>query len=653
MKFKDLFRFPLRAGTLSLKTVLAIYFIPISVLPALFVSFYANHLFEDSMKETLERRASSERDAIVAEVDSFETELVTVARAHAAQSQLIRALFSRNIPGLDSLLQSLKSPHQIRLYSPEGAFFTGLKGEESRERISYLSKEGLRRVKAKGETVDRYFDEESGGLVTIIRILVKTQDRFVGVLEEEAHFSPKKLAELKNRRGVDVVFLNREFTSVAASFALSTELVKNFSSVAFEQTVQGKKDPLYVNLGDDARFAAFLYDFPAGMGKQKKWGYLALFISMTSVDVTLGKLKFTIIYLTAFLIFVAAFLIFVFSNRLVKPIASLVLAMKRIKIGRVEQIPSIDSTYEIEYLVRSFNEMVRNVNAAKRALEIKLEELHRANQEIKNTQSTLVQSAKMISLGQIVAGVAHELNNPIAFIYSNMHHLLDYVDKVQRLVEAQRKIYPLLKSEERERMLALEKELEIDHILKDMQELTKSCVEGANRTKEIVLGLRTFSRVEESDFRMANLIDGLRSTIKLLVSEFKGKVTLHEEYQEIPLVECNLSQMNQVFMNLLSNAAHAIQSRGDIWVRVSATEATVKIEIEDSGCGIAKEALEKVFDPFFTTKKVGQGTGLGLSIAYGLIQKHHGTIDVMSELGRGTKFTIVLPLLQPQTNTAA
>lgn len=646
MKIFSQIRSPFRAGTLSLKTVLSIYFIPISILPAIFLSFYSQRLFEESLVETLARRSASERDAIVAEMDSLESELRAQTRSLANQPRLLRAVAARDREEMTRVLATIGNIGLARVYGSDGAFLAGLKTGESPSRVAYLPKEGLRRVRTRGETMERYFVEETPALLTVVRILLKNRDRVHGVLEVERLFGQKELADLKNRRGVDAVFLDREFTSVAATFALSKDVLRKFSAVAYQPAFRGSQDPIVVELGD-ARYSAFLYDLPASFGRNKRWGYIALFISMTSVDATLGKMKLALVYLTVLLILLAALLIFIFSNRLVKPIATLVVAMKRVKSGRVEAIPSIDSTYEIEYLVRSFNEMARNVTAAKRTLEMKLEELRDANIEIKNTQSTLVQSAKMISLGQIVAGVAHELNNPIAFIYSNMHHLFDYIEKVKELVAAYRAIYPDLKPADRERLETLDKTLEIDYVLKDMEDLTRSCVEGANRTKEIVLGLRTFSRMDESDFKSADLHEGLRSTLKLLASELKGRITVEEDFGPLPLVDCSLSQLNQVFMNLLSNAAHAIEGRGVIRIRTRHLGDEVKVEIEDSGSGMTPETLEKVFDPFFTTKKVGQGTGLGLSIAYGLIQKHHGRISVKSEIGKGTCFSIFLPIHQP------
>lgn len=444
-----------------------------------------------------------------------------------------------------------------------------------------------------------------------------------------------------------MVLVARDFKIFTGSLALSSAQLSQFATKSLQTQLAGVREPVELSIGG-SRYAAFLFDLPAG--KVKNWGYLGILLPMSAVDATLTKLKLAILYLTILLVSTALLAIMVVSNRLVRPIVYLVAAMKRVKTGRVEEIPPVDSTYEIEYLVRSFNDMTRNISVAKKTLEAKLEELKDANQEIKNTQTTLVQSAKMISLGQIVAGVAHELNNPIAFIYSNMHHLSDYVQKIKTLVQNYRALKGKLPDHEREKADQLERDLDIDFILKDIEDLTLSCVEGANRTKEIVLGLRSFSRMDESDMRFVDLHEGIKSTVKLLASDFKNRITVHEELGDLPQVECNLSQMNQVFMNLLSNAGHAISGKGDIWIRTRLNGQFVDIEIEDSGSGMDQTTLEKIFDPFFTTKKVGEGTGLGLSITYGIIQKHRGTISVQSEPSRGTRFLIRLPIKQPASD---
>lgn len=623
----------------SLRATLALYFLPITVVPLLLISFYATRLFEESTREVVIQRAYSERDAIVAEIDSLENELFQQAKSHA----------TKRPQDLMNSISSLRPGLSVRWYDSDGKLLGAKKEKDSLKRIDYLSQEGMRKVKARGETIERYFDPQ--GLVILIRILVKDKSRIYGFLEEEYRYGPRDLSDLKNRRQIDIVLLSRDFMTMGASFALGEAALKKFASEALTSSASGNKNRVLVSLGDN-RYAAFLYDLPNSQGRQKKWAYLGVFVPITSLDETMSKLRWALIYLTVLMALAASLAIFLFSNRLVKPIVLLVSAMKRVKTGRLEQLPAMESAEEIEYLVSSFNDMSRNINAAKRTLELKLEELHRANQEIKSTQTTLVQSAKMISLGQIVAGVAHELNNPIAFISSNMHHLNDYLAKIKSLVENYRASREGLSPKERERLEKMEATLEIDYLLKDMEDLIRSCVDGANRTREIVLGLRTFSRMDESNLQMVNLHDGLRSTIRLLASEFKDRIQVVEEFGELPEVECNLSQLNQVFMNLLTNAAHAIPAQGKIWVRTRKEDSEVVVEIEDSGKGILPEDLEKIFDPFFTTKKVGEGTGLGLSIAYGLIQKHQGSISVRSQRDHGTCFEIRLPIRQSQKISA-
>jgi len=638
----------LRSGTRSLKTALAIYFLPISVLPTLLLSFYATRVFEDSTRDTLVRRAASERDAIVRELEQGESELLGEARARAASPKLIAAIREATPAAVREALAAPRPATVLRVFSPDGKPLGDRAASDAAARVSYLSKEGLRRVKTRGETLDRYFDRDTRGVISVARVLVRDKNRLYGVVEEERQIGRGALTDLKERRQADVVLLSRDLAFAVASFALSDEILKSVSAHAFRQAGGGASDPITVRLGE-TRYSAFVFDLTGPGGRGKRWGFMVLFLSLTGSDASVAKLRVAMVWLTILLVLVVALLILIFSNRLVRPIEALVLAMKRVKTGRVAQIPAIDSTYEIEYLVHSFNEMARNVSAAKRALEIKLEELHRANAEIRNTQTALVQSAKMISLGQLVAGVAHELNNPIGFIYSNMHHLNDYVAKIRELVTTYRKLQGKLPQEDRVALENLERAIELDYVLGDMEDLTKSCVEGANRTREIVLGLRTFSRMDESVFRPADLHEGIRSTLRLLSTEYRDRVQIHEELGEIPKVECSLSQLNQVFMNLLSNAVQAIRGRGDVWIRTRHEAGRVFVEIEDSGEGISPEAIEKIFDPFFTTKKPGQGTGLGLSIAYGLVQKHHGTIRVKSEIGRGTRFTIELPVAQPVT----
>ncbi len=345
-------------------------------------------------------------------------------------------------------------------------------------------------------------------------------------------------------------------------------------------------------------------------------------------------------------------LVVIFSNRVVRPIEKLVSSMRSLQEGGKAEILIEDAPLELEYLIRVYQEMVESVEKSQSELERRLGELSDANLEIRQTQSQLVQSAKMASLGQVVAGVAHELNNPIGYIYSNMHQLSEYVVRLRQMFEAYQRALDRLPEGERAEAKKLEKDLEIEFILRDIGELSKSCLDGATRAKDIVMGLRTFSRVNDTDKAPVDIHEGIKSTLKLLESEFKSRITVHEDYAEIPPVECHLTQINQVLMNLLFNASQAISKKGEIWIKTFRHDNFVVIEIKDSGEGIPAETLEKIFDPFFTTKRLGQGTGLGLSIAYNIVEQHGGKIEVESTVGKGALFRVSLPLHRPPTHTS-
>jgi signal transduction histidine kinase len=285
-------------------------------------------------------------------------------------------------------------------------------------------------------------------------------------------------------------------------------------------------------------------------------------------------------------------------------------------------------------------------------VEERTRELANANQELKNTlqklketQVQLIHSEKMASLGQLVAGVAHELNNPISFIYSNMEHLKGYIKGLKRVLSTYSQVF-LSNQDDRELIDRVGQEVELDYILRDIDVLLNDFNEGAERTKQIVQDLRSFSRLDEAELKEVNIHDGIESTLNLLRNQYKKGIQVHKDYGELPLVECYASQLNQVFMNLLLNAAQAIEGKGDVWIQTRQLGDFVRIIVRDNGKGIRSEHLDKIFDPFFTTKSLGEGTGLGLSITYGIIRKHQGIIFVESEIGKGTTFTIELPVKQ-------
>ncbi|MGF6590028.1 DAHL domain-containing protein [Pseudomonas sp. 2835] len=300
-------------------------------------------------------------------------------------------------------------------------------------------------------------------------------------------------------------------------------------------------------------------------------------------------------------------------------------------------------------LVGANDELEQRVERRTLALTQASTALQREIDERKLLESQLVQSEKLASLGQLAAGVAHEVNNPIGFVSSNLGALDDYFGRLQGMLKAYREAEPGLDPAALSASLAtLRTEIELDYILDDIPLLIRESKDGISRVGRIVKDLKDFSRVDSNqDWQWANLQQGIESTLNIVASELKYKADLVKDYAPLPEVECLPSQINQVIMNLVVNAAQAMgPQRGTITLRTGCDSEQVWIEVADNGCGIGADNLQKIFDPFYTTKPVGQGTGLGLSLSYGIIKRHRGEIRVHSEVGAGTTFRIELPIRQ-------
>jgi signal transduction histidine kinase len=277
------------------------------------------------------------------------------------------------------------------------------------------------------------------------------------------------------------------------------------------------------------------------------------------------------------------------------------------------------------------------------------EELQRTVERLATAQEQLLRSEKMASIGQLAAGVAHEINNPIGYVGSNLGTLQDYGAALLTLLE---KYHEALFSEapevRRAEILQLRQQLDIDYIVSDLPSLLRESREGIERVTKIVQDLKDFSRVgRDQKMQPADLLQGLDSTLNIVWNDLKYKVRLEKHYTSLPLVECLASEINQVFLNLLLNAGQAIEQRGTITLACGHEGDEVWISISDTGCGIPPEAMPHLFDPFFTTKPIGRGTGLGLAISYSIVAKHHGRIEVSSQVGQGSTFRVVLPVRQP------
>ncbi len=269
------------------------------------------------------------------------------------------------------------------------------------------------------------------------------------------------------------------------------------------------------------------------------------------------------------------------------------------------------------------------------------------NESLDQAHNQLLQSEKLASIGQLAAGVAHEINNPVGYVYSNLSTLCRYVADLFEVLDAYRAAETALEGDPMvvQGLRELRERKDLNFLREDLTSLVEESREGITRVKEIVQDLKDFAHVGETEREVVDLHEGLDSTLNIVWNELKYKAEVVKEYGDLPRVECVPSQINQVFMNLLVNAAQAIDGFGTITVRTAAAGCEhVWVEIADTGKGIEPSDLKRVFDPFFTTKPVGRGTGLGLSLSYNIVRQHGGTIDVRSEVGVGTSFRVTLPV---------
>lgn len=282
------------------------------------------------------------------------------------------------------------------------------------------------------------------------------------------------------------------------------------------------------------------------------------------------------------------------------------------------------------------------IESKNNALENSLVKTEDTLSQLKEMQDQLVSSEKLASIGQLTAGIAHEINNPINFVANNVLPLKDDIeDLIQAFIE-------LKKHTTEDVINEVEEDYDITFVIEEINDLLKGIEEGANRTTQIVMDLKTFARMDSSQFKEANLEEGIDTSLTLLNNKLKDRVELHKDYGDIPRVICNESKINQVFMNILNNAEQAIKGEGNLTIKTWSDNKMVYIKISDDGSGMDKEIVNKIFDPFFTTKPVGLGTGLGMSISFGIIQDHAGDIKVESEIGKGTSFIISLPIEGPK-----
>jgi len=431
--------------------------------------------------------------------------------------------------------------------------------------------------------------------------------------------------------------------------------------------VSSKNELLSIRTWKTAAVGNSRYAFKAFPFKESSGRAIGDFILL--YDTTQQNKKFNqFILITLLAGFTVCLILFAFAWRILGQIEKTISQNQYDLAAEVTKVSEANRLFQVEiterqkaesalsdlnhHLEERIAERTRHLETTTQELEQGRRDLEKAYSELKSRQAMILHQDKMASIGLLAAGVAHDINNPIGFVTNNLEELRIYLTRIQDYITNQDAIVQrYAPSDEREKLREDWNQLGIEYILDDFGAIIAESLEGATRVSDIVKNLRNFSRVDDFSFKPADINECLESSIKITQHELRHKVQIHRRYGEIPAVYCCPQQLNQVFMNLLVNAAHAIEKRGEVTLQSRADSQYVSIAISDTGCGIPEHQLPKIFEPFYTTKEAGKGTGLGLSIVADIIKLHQGEITVQSQLDQGTTFTIKLPL-RPEVHDA-
>lgn len=625
----------------SLKSVLIVWFILFSVVPLVFIGWYSIFKFAKAFDLEVAQRLQGNGREIDSILSDYSTVLESYKEKYASNAQIQSYLSTLDYKSLNNstLEWMLKTPiASLSFYDKRGQLITSsFRDDKGQVRYFELTAEKVllnsKYLSILNEKNDIGFTEYKNNKFSLIMFskVVNPQGKLVGYFEQIIDLKETFLSKLKSRLKTELFLMSESREIILASrpeFKNIKVSVINLSDENFiDYELQGQKYGfvLYPIIWDRSKFYVGIGTFKKDTQAILK-NFNVAFVTVVSV-------------MSIFLIMT----ILITTNVFLKPVERLINVLKVFeKNEKLIQLPVTTNT-EIGILTEAFNEMSYKVYQVRLDLKKKIKELENINTELKEAQTKLVHSAKMTSLGQLVAGVAHELNNPIGFIFSNMTHLKEYTNNLFFLIDQLNDNDPLVKQ--------TKEKIDYEFIKNDLPKLIKSCQDGAQRTRDIVVGLRNFSRLEEAQLKEIDLHESIDTTLEILQGEIKNRIQIHKQYDKIPKITCYASQINQVLMNILSNALQAISGQGQIWISTSTIKAKhdqsqkVQISIQDSGAGMDAATLEKIFEPFFTTKGVGQGTGLGLSISYGIIQSHGGEIQVRSQKNIGTEFVIIIPVV--------
>jgi two-component system NtrC family sensor kinase len=625
----------------SLRTVLMMWLMMFSIVPLAFITGYSIVKYEQAINQELFQRLIANHRELKVIINEFEADIVSRNKSHAQDKMMSYFLSAGQTDKAVDLAKSWIRSHfvsQISIFNRERRLLISLTRaadgtiirNENLEGSVVLDEAFVENAIEQSQTLVAEFGKEQNLDLAVFSPIKTGNGNVAGYIDEVLRIDSQFLGNLKKRLNLEISFISKESNKLVSS----NIDISNFRPQFFIDLYQSQKENLYELIVREEPFGTMIQPL--------KWGGSEILVFVAASKQASSQILrsvniafFTVVGTVIVLLVLLSFLI---SKSLLRPVNDLVHAVQMAELNSDKPMEvSVDNETELGILSESFNDMFERVHGAQKELKENIKKLELANTEIRDTQAKLVHSAKMASLGQLVAGVAHELNNPIGFIYSNMSHLRDYGDRLIQLIGTA--------TRSPEKLSAEKERLEFDYIVTDMPKLIKSCEDGALRTKDIVLGLRNFSRLDEAKQKEVDIHDGIESTLALLNSEMKNTIIVKKSYSVLPKILCYPSQLNQVFMNILTNAIHAMPDGGEIKISTKKTDKDqIEISIQDSGVGMNEDVVGKIFDPFFTTKDVNQGTGLGMSIAYSVIQKHGGDIRVESKRGAGSTFIITLPL---------
>jgi two-component system NtrC family sensor kinase len=633
-----------RKSQKSLRTILIIWFLIFSIVPLAFLTGYSVVKYEKAIDHELGQRLSGNAREISVILNDFQSNLILKRDKYLKDANFIYHLSTNDTTVVQGQIENWirnDVSSSISVFNKDGKMLVSIFKDSAGEPRNYLpqpnsaiylSDQNLEKLKkVKEQIFVDYTNNQRMSLVLFSKVF-GSSGRLVGYIEQLINIDKNFLNSLKQRLKLELVFIRSNGQIVVGTHPDFYLFKKDF----FNNYIQPDSDAFF-----DLNIRAVPFGF---IMYPMRWGntdfFLALGASKSDAKAVLKNVNYAFFTVVSATILLLIIIILITSNAVLKPLNDLVDAIEVVQSSDLPVEMPIKSDTEIGLLTESFNQMSRNIVNARTDLKKKIYELEKINKELLDTQSKLVHSSKMVSLGQLVAGVAHELNNPIGFIYSNMTHLKEYSGKLIDLIETAQK-----KPEELDKKI---QDYDLAYIKNDLPKLINSCVDGAKRTRDIVLGLRNFSRLEDLKIKEVDIKECVENTLNLLTGEIKNRIVIHRDYADLPRIECFESQISQVFMNILSNAAQAIEGNGNIWIASKLVNKNkISISFQDSGKGMSPEVLEKIFDPFFSTKEVGKGTGLGLSITYGIIENHGGDIQVKSQEGIGTEFIITLPVKNP------